>query len=72
MVINREVRHYTNKLLEYIEEGLLNKDSVIKSFCSYLSEDDIKDFMEREEFLTDEDILEEQEYLNDIKEKYDI
>jgi hypothetical protein len=55
----KEARHYTNKLLEYIEEGLLNKNKVILAFCSYLSEDDIKDFMEREEFLTEEDLSED-------------
>ena len=48
-------RKYTNKLLEMIEEGLLSKDIVINAFCKYLSEDDIKDLMEINEFLEEEE-----------------
>jgi hypothetical protein len=44
-------REYTNKLLEMIDEGILDKDIVINAFCSYLSEDDVKDMMESNEFI---------------------
>jgi len=51
-------REYTNKLLEMIADGLLNKDLVINAFCSYLSEDDIKDLMISNEFIDeDEDLI---------------
>lgn len=46
-------REYTNKLLEMLEDGILNKDTVILAFCSYLSEDDVKDMMESNEFIED-------------------
>jgi len=33
-----DVREFTNKLLEGIEEGIYNKDNIISAFCNYLSE----------------------------------
>ena len=38
-------RVYTNKLLEMIEDGILDKDIVILSCVKYMSEDDVKDMM---------------------------
>lgn len=48
-------RKYTNQLLEMIEQGLLDKDNVIMACVKYMSEDDVKDMMECNEFLTEED-----------------
>ena len=47
-------RQYTNRLLEMIEEGLLDKDNVIMACVKYMSEDDVRDMMQCNEFL-DED-----------------
>lgn len=47
-------REYTNKLLEGIAEGIYDKDNVINAFCKYMSEDDVKDMMEANEMLEDE------------------
>jgi transcription termination factor NusB len=44
-------RTTTSKLLQLIEDGALDKDIVIQAFCDYLSEDDIKDFVEINEFV---------------------
>ena len=44
-------REYTNKLIKMIEEGLLDRDYVIIAFCKYMSEDDVKDMMECNEFV---------------------
>jgi len=44
-------REYTNKLYDLIEEGLLDKDVVINAFCSYMSEADVQDMMEANEFV---------------------
>lgn len=54
-------RQYTNKLLEMIEEGLLDKDTVIMDCVKYMSEDDVKDMMECNEFLLEEEQEEEEE-----------
>lgn len=55
------VRHYTNKLLEMVENGLVDKDSLIRSFACYLSESDVHDLMHREGLLDDEDEESEEE-----------
>ena len=47
-------REYTNKLLEMVEEGVIDKDIVIIAFCKYLSEDDVKDMMECNEFIEED------------------
>lgn len=60
--ISNMSREYTNKLLEMVEEGLLDKDTVIMACVKYMSEDDVKDMMEANEFILedeDEDDLEE-------------
>ena len=39
-----DVRGYTNKLLELIEEGTLSHKQIVEELCCYLSEDEIKTF----------------------------
>lgn len=48
-------RKYTVELLEMIEQGLLDKDTVIMACVKYMSEDDVKDMMESNEFIDQED-----------------
>lgn len=48
-------REYTNKLLEMVEEGILDRDNVIMACVKYMSEDEVKDMMHHNEFITDED-----------------
>jgi hypothetical protein len=45
-------RKYTNELYEMIENGLLDKDTVIKACLSYMSENDVKDMAECNEFIS--------------------
>ncbi len=54
-------REYTNKLLEMVEEGLLDRDTVIMACVKYMSEDDVRDMMEANEFIEEEDEEEEDE-----------
>lgn len=54
-------RKYTNKLYEMIEQGLLSHDSVITACLKYMSEDDVKDMMEHNEFITEDDEEENQD-----------
>jgi hypothetical protein len=46
-------REYTNKLLEMVEGGLLDSYTVIVACVNYMSEDEVKDMMEANEFVTD-------------------
>ena len=48
-------REYTNKLLEMVEEGILDRDNVILACVQYMSEADVKDMMECNEFINEED-----------------
>lgn len=48
-------REFTNKLLQMVEEGLLDKDTVIMACVKYMSEDEVKDMMHVNEFSLDED-----------------
>ena len=47
-------REYTNLLYEMIEDGLLDKDTVITAFCKYLSEADVEDMMHINEMIDHE------------------
>jgi hypothetical protein len=55
------IRQYTNKLLEMIDDGLLDKDQVIQAFCSYMSESDVQDMMESNEMVDSEEEEEDEE-----------
>jgi len=44
-------REYTDHLLELVEEGVLDKDTVIMACVKYMSEDDVKDMMITNEFV---------------------
>jgi len=55
-------REYTNKLLEMLDEGLLDKDAVIMACVKYMSEDEVRDMMEANEFLIEEDEDEEEDF----------
>ena len=44
-------RHFTNLLLENLEEGLYDKDFVILWCVKYMSEDDVQDMMEINELI---------------------
>jgi hypothetical protein len=56
-------RHYTNKLLEMIDDGLLDRETVILAMATYLSDNDVRDMMECNEMLEEED--EDEEYEDD-------
>jgi hypothetical protein len=48
-------RQATNKLLEMIEEGLLDRNMVIMACVKYMSEDEVADMCHANEFFLNED-----------------
>ena len=60
------MREYTNKLLEMVEEGLLDKDMVIMACMKYMSEDDVKGMMEANEMIEDEEEEDEEDLLDNF------
>jgi hypothetical protein len=50
------VREATNRLIEMVEEGLLDRNSVIIACVNYMSEDEVADMCRVNEFFySDED-----------------
>ena len=52
---NRPVREATNKLLEMIDEQLIDPKDVVRMCLKYMSEDDVKDMCEINEVFYEED-----------------
>ena len=50
-----DVRQATDKILEMVEEGILDKDTVIMSCLKYMSEDDVADMAQMNEFFINEE-----------------
>ena len=48
-------RQATNRLLEMVEEGILDRDSVILACVNYMSEDDVADMCHANEFFEEDD-----------------
>ena len=55
------ISQITNKLLEMVEQGLLDKDTVIMACVKYMSEDDVADMMHCNEFNSEDEEDEEWE-----------
>ena len=49
------IREYTNQLLEMVEQGLLDRDTVIMACVKYMSEDEVRDMMLANEFVLETD-----------------
>ncbi len=61
------VREATDKILDMVEQGILDKDMVIMACLKYMSEDDVADMAHFNEFfLNEEDEDEEEENENRI------
>ena len=57
---HRNTRHYTNKFLEALEEGLIEPDKLIKNLLCYLPEHTVAQFAEDEMYFDhEEDELDE-------------
>ena len=50
-----DVRKATDKILEMVEEGILDKDTVIMSCLKYMSEDDVADMAHCNEFFLEDE-----------------
>jgi len=48
-------REATNKILDLIDEGILDKDMVIMACLKYMSERDVEDMAHCNEFFIDEE-----------------
>lgn len=55
------MRNATNKLLELIEEGVLTNDQVVMACVKFMSEDDVAEMCEANEFFEEAEEDEEDE-----------
>ena len=56
-----KTREFTNKILEAVEEGMLDKDTVIMACLKYMSEDQVKDMADANYFFEHEEEEDEEE-----------
>ena len=47
-------REYTTKLLDLIDEGLIDAESLARDLLGWLSEDEVKEFAERNDYITED------------------
>lgn len=57
-------REYTKQLLQMVEDGLLDKDMVIMACVNHMSDVDVRDMMEANEMVEEED--EDEDALDDF------
>ena len=55
------MREATNKILELIEEGVLDRDTVIMAALKYMSEDEVADMALANEFFDEDSYYEDEE-----------
>ena len=58
-------REFTIKLLDMVNDGLLDKDTVIMACVKYMSEDDVREMMFANDFVEDTDDWDEKEWDDD-------
>jgi hypothetical protein len=62
IVNNKEqemAREATNQILEMVDQGLLDRDTVIMACLKYMSEDEVRDMAHANEFFYDEEMEDE-------------
>ena len=53
--MSKTPREMTKKLLDMVAEGLLEKDTVITACMKWMSEDDVSEMMEANEFILEKE-----------------
>jgi len=54
-------RQATDKILEMVEQGILDRDTVIMSCLKYMSEDEVADMAYSNEFFSNEEEYDEED-----------
>lgn len=68
----RRSRPYTCTMLDMVEQGAVDKDTLITDLLGYLSEDEVKDFARRNDYIPndpDEDEVTDEEYDDDERDE---
>lgn len=51
MFNHRVSRKYTSAVLDAVEEGMLDKDALIQDLLGWMSEEDVKQFVQRNDLM---------------------
>ena len=51
MFNHRVSRPYTTALLDAVDEGMFDKDSLIQDLLGWMSEDDVREFVQRNDLM---------------------
>ena len=51
MFDQRVSRKYTSALLDAVDEGMFNKDDLIRDLVGWMSEDDVQEFVRRNDLM---------------------
>ena len=66
------MREYTNRLLEMIEEGMIDPTNVVEMCLSYMSEDEVKDMCQcndLSDYMFESDDEEDEDYSDEDNEE---
>jgi hypothetical protein len=61
------VRKVTNQILEQVQQGLLDKDNLIRDLLGWMSEADVAEFAERNDYVSCHDEEEEDPTLDECR-----
>jgi len=56
------MRKYTNAVLDAVSEGMFDKDQLISDLLGWMSEDDVKEFVQRNDLMPWLEDEEDEEY----------
>lgn len=55
----KQPRQYTNQLIDMLDNGLIDHKTVVTACLNYMSEQEVQDMCEANEFITEEETDEE-------------
>jgi len=53
----KSARFNTIQLLQMVDDGMVDKDYLIQDLLGYLSEADVEDFMRRNDYIREEEVV---------------
>lgn len=51
----KPARYHTIQLLQMVDDGVVDKDYLIQDLLGYLSEEDVEDFMRKNDYIREEE-----------------
>ena len=55
----RDSRRVTSELLDLVEQGVIDRDNLIRDLLGWMSESDVAEFARRNDYITDDEAEDE-------------